>query len=145
MTLLQELEAKVVEYASNNITAMMGTIQITQNEKSDLKRFYEQLDSADRVSAAAFVKSKGFRPRTVGARGATGLCFRPGSSFFFSSARDELSVYQALYAVGVTAPGAARTSSRYTVFGSSPAAAPLPWNAVSQPNVVAVQLATSGP
>ena len=60
MTLLQEFEAKVVEYASNNITAMMGNIQITQNEKSDLKRLYEQLDTGDRVSAAAFVKSKGF-------------------------------------------------------------------------------------
>ena len=58
MTLLEEFQAKVVEYSTNNITAMMGTVTITSNEKEDLKLMFEKLDAADRQKAVEFLKGK---------------------------------------------------------------------------------------
>jgi hypothetical protein len=56
---LQEFQAQVDEYATNNITAMMSTIKVTQNERDDLKRMYALLSSADKPKAAEYLKSKG--------------------------------------------------------------------------------------
>lgn len=58
MTPLQQFEAKVVEYATNNIKAMMGTIEVTRNEKDDLKLLYGRLEKTDQQTALAFLKEK---------------------------------------------------------------------------------------
>ncbi len=60
MSALREFEEKLVEYANNNISALVGTIQITHNEKEDLKRRYHGLEKAEQAKAAEFAKSKGF-------------------------------------------------------------------------------------
>ena len=56
---LKEFEEKLDEYASNNISALMGAIQITQNERDDLVLMYKQLAAADRPAAAKLLKAKG--------------------------------------------------------------------------------------
>jgi hypothetical protein len=56
---LKKFKQKLNEYASNNITALMGTIQITQNERSDLMMLYNQLDPKDRLKAAKMLEEKG--------------------------------------------------------------------------------------
>ena len=56
---LKEFEEKLDEYASNNISALMGVIQITQNERDDLVLMYKQLAAADRLAAAKLLKAKG--------------------------------------------------------------------------------------
>jgi len=56
---LAEFKEKLEEYATNNITALMGAIQITQNERDDLMRMYQQLPAEDRPAAAKMLKAKG--------------------------------------------------------------------------------------
>ena len=56
---LQEFKEKLEEYATNNITALMGEIQITQNERADLMEMYQQLPTADQPAAAKLLKAKG--------------------------------------------------------------------------------------
>ena len=58
MTPLQQFQAKVDEYATNNIKAMMGTIEITSNEKDDLKLLYGRLEQKDQPAALEFLKAK---------------------------------------------------------------------------------------
>lgn len=56
---LRKFKKKLDEYATNNITALMGQIQITQNERSDLMLMYRQLAPADRPAAEKLLKEKG--------------------------------------------------------------------------------------
>ena len=56
---LAEFKEKLEEYATNNITALMGAIQITQNEWDDLMRMYRQLSAEDQPAAAKMLKAKG--------------------------------------------------------------------------------------
>lgn len=56
---LKEFKEKLNEYATNNITALMGAIQITSNERADLRLMYEQLAPADRPAAEKLLKAKG--------------------------------------------------------------------------------------
>lgn len=56
---LKELKEKLDEYATNNISALMGAIQITSNEQADLIRMYRQLAAADRPAAEKLLKAKG--------------------------------------------------------------------------------------
>lgn len=58
MTPLHQFQAKVDEYATNNIKAMMGTIEITSNEKDDLKLLYGRLEQKDQPAALEFLKAK---------------------------------------------------------------------------------------
>ena len=58
MTPLQEFLAKVDEYATNNITALMGTIQVTSNERDDLKLMLGKLEQADQAKAREALKLK---------------------------------------------------------------------------------------
>jgi len=56
---LKEFKEKLNEYATNNITALMGAIQITSNERADLRLMYEQLAPADQSAAEKLLKAKG--------------------------------------------------------------------------------------
>ncbi len=56
---LTEFKEKLNEYATNNISALMGAIQITTNERSDLMLMYRQLAPADRPAAEKLLKAKG--------------------------------------------------------------------------------------
>jgi|GEM_PF-2178906 len=56
---LKEFEEKLDEYATNNISALMGAIQITSNERADLMLMYRQLTAADRPAAEKLLKAKG--------------------------------------------------------------------------------------
>jgi hypothetical protein len=56
---LKEFKEKLEEYSTNNITALMGEIQITQNERDDLMMMYRQLPSSDQAAAAKLLKAKG--------------------------------------------------------------------------------------
>jgi len=56
---LKMFKKKLDEYATNNITALMGAIQITQNERADLMLMYRQLAPADRPKAEKMLKEKG--------------------------------------------------------------------------------------
>lgn len=56
---LRKFKKKLDEYATNNVTALMGEIQITQNERSDLMLMYRQLPAADRPAAEKLLKEKG--------------------------------------------------------------------------------------
>ena len=56
---LKMFKKKLDEYATNNISALMGTIQITQNERADLMLMYRQLAPADQPKAEKMLKAKG--------------------------------------------------------------------------------------
>ncbi len=56
---LRKFKKKLDEYATNNISALMGAIQITQNERTDLMLMYRQLAAADRPAAEKLLKAKG--------------------------------------------------------------------------------------
>jgi hypothetical protein len=56
---LAEFKEKLDEYATNNISALMGAIQITQNERDDLMLMYRQLSAEDKRAAAKMLKAKG--------------------------------------------------------------------------------------
>jgi hypothetical protein len=56
---LNEFKEKLNEYATNNISALMGAIQITSNERADLMLMYQQLAPADRPAAEKLLKAKG--------------------------------------------------------------------------------------
>lgn len=56
---LKKFKQKLQEYASNNVTALMGEIQITQNERADLILMYNQLDPKDKPKAAKLLQEKG--------------------------------------------------------------------------------------
>lgn len=50
---------KLTEYATNNITAFEGLVQITFNEREDLRLRYHQLSEADRATAREALKANG--------------------------------------------------------------------------------------
>ncbi len=56
---LKEFKEKLDEYATNNVSALMGAIQITSNERDDLRQMYRQLAAADRPAAEKLLKAKG--------------------------------------------------------------------------------------
>ncbi len=56
---LKEFKEKLDEYATNNITALMGEIQITQNERRDLLLMYQELAPKDQPAADQLLKAKG--------------------------------------------------------------------------------------
>ncbi len=56
---LKEFKEKLDEYATNNVTALMGAIQITQNEKDDIMLMYQRLAATDRPAADKLLKAKG--------------------------------------------------------------------------------------
>jgi hypothetical protein len=56
---LSEFKEKLNEYATNNISALMGAIQITSNERADLLLMLKQLAQADRPAAEKLLKAKG--------------------------------------------------------------------------------------
>ncbi len=56
---LKEFKEKLDEYATNNITALMGAIQITSNERADLMLMYRKLPAADRPAAEKLLKANG--------------------------------------------------------------------------------------
>jgi len=59
MVTLRKFKQKLEEYASNNVTALMGEIQITQNERADLILMYNQLDPKDKPKAAKLLQERG--------------------------------------------------------------------------------------
>ena len=56
---LDEFKKKVDEYLTNNITAMLGNIKLTSNERAELKVDLGKLDPAGRAAAEAYLKEKG--------------------------------------------------------------------------------------
>ncbi len=56
---LKEFEARLEEYGTNNISAFMGTLQITSTERDDLKLRFKQLSPPDQLEAARILKAKG--------------------------------------------------------------------------------------
>ncbi len=58
MTLF-DFEAKLKEFASNNITALEGNIQLTSNERAELQLMFKDLDAGDREKAASMLKQHG--------------------------------------------------------------------------------------
>jgi len=56
---LKEFEARLEEYGTNNISAFMGTLQITSIERDDLKLRFKQLSAPDQLEAARILKAKG--------------------------------------------------------------------------------------
>ncbi len=56
---LRKFKKKLDEYATNNISALMGAIQITSNERGDLMLMYQRLAAADRPAAEKLLKAKG--------------------------------------------------------------------------------------
>ena len=59
MVTLRKFKQKLEEYATNNVSALMGAIQITQNERADLMLMYNQLDPKDKPKAAQLLQEKG--------------------------------------------------------------------------------------
>ncbi len=56
---LKEFEAQLQEYATNNISAFDGTVQITSVERDDLKLKFKQLSAPDQLEATRVLKVKG--------------------------------------------------------------------------------------
>ncbi|MFT3842607.1 MAG: hypothetical protein QM723_36795 [Myxococcaceae bacterium] len=52
---LDEFAKKLKEFATNNISAMEGNIQLTANEVSELRLEWMKLPAADRTSALEMV------------------------------------------------------------------------------------------
>jgi len=59
MVTLRKFKQKLEEYATNNVSALMGAIQITQNERAGLMLMYNQLDPKDKPKAAKLLEAKG--------------------------------------------------------------------------------------
>jgi hypothetical protein len=51
--------SKLTEYLTNNVTALMGTIQLTSNERDELMQMFSQLSAEDKKQAEALMKTKG--------------------------------------------------------------------------------------
>ena len=58
MSPLEEFVAKVEEYTNNSVTAFIGEVQVTSNEREDLKQMFAGLEKADQVKAIAFLEGK---------------------------------------------------------------------------------------
>lgn len=56
---LGEFKEKLEEYATNNISAFLGKVQITEMEKTDLLQMYGQLSAPDQQEATKLLKGKG--------------------------------------------------------------------------------------
>ncbi|MBK7861333.1 MAG: hypothetical protein IPJ65_22515 [Archangiaceae bacterium] len=56
---LDEFKKKVDDYLTNNVTAMLGNIKLTSNERADLKVDLATLDAPSQQAATAYLKSKG--------------------------------------------------------------------------------------
>lgn len=59
MSTLNSFLAKLSEYANNNISAMQGHIQITHNEREDLKLLFCKLSATDKANALKAANDKG--------------------------------------------------------------------------------------
>lgn len=59
---LNEFKQKVEQFLTNNISAMMGAIQLTSNERAELKADLGKLSADEKKAAEAFLKAKGFEP-----------------------------------------------------------------------------------
>ena len=66
MSTLNDFLTKLEDYARNNISALQGHIQITHNEREDLKLQFAQLSQADRAQALAAAKAKGIDTESWG-------------------------------------------------------------------------------
>jgi hypothetical protein len=56
---LKDFKEKLEEYEKNNVSALGGAIQITQNEREDLLLVYQKLAKGDQPEAAKLLKSRG--------------------------------------------------------------------------------------
>jgi hypothetical protein len=56
---LDEFKKKVDDFLTNKVSAMLGKIQLTSNERADLKLDFDRLDHRERQAADAYLKSKG--------------------------------------------------------------------------------------
>ncbi len=55
---LDRFREKLNDYATNNITALLGQIQITANELDDLRLAFGELSPADQTAATALLREK---------------------------------------------------------------------------------------
>jgi hypothetical protein len=55
---------KLTEYASNNVTAFEGFVQITHNEREDLRLRFARLSEDDQRKALEAMRSKGIDTAT---------------------------------------------------------------------------------
>lgn len=55
---LDEFKTKAEQYLTNNVTALLGQIQLTSNERAELKLDLAKLDAAAKQAAQAWLKSK---------------------------------------------------------------------------------------
>jgi hypothetical protein len=56
---LQNFLSQLETFATNNITALMGTIQVTSHERETLKALYVALSKEDQAVAKQALKDKG--------------------------------------------------------------------------------------
>jgi hypothetical protein len=56
---LNQFKEKAEQYLTNNISAMMGHIQLTSNERAELKKYYLMLSDDDKKAAEANLREKG--------------------------------------------------------------------------------------
>lgn len=56
---LDDYKKKVDQFLTNNVTAMMGAIQLTSNERTELQMDLSKLSAADQTAAIEYLKSKG--------------------------------------------------------------------------------------
>jgi hypothetical protein len=59
MPTFNEFSDKLSEFLTNNITAMLGTIQLTSNERAELGLLLKKLNSDDQKKAQDLLSSKG--------------------------------------------------------------------------------------
>jgi hypothetical protein len=56
---LDEFKKKANEFLSNDVTAMLGEIKLTSNEREELKLDLAKLSAADQAAATEWLKTKG--------------------------------------------------------------------------------------
>ena len=59
MTPFETFKATLQEFATNNVTAMEGFIQVTFAEAENLKLMWATLEGADKVQAKELAKGRG--------------------------------------------------------------------------------------
>lgn len=59
MTPFETFKAQLDEFATNNVTAMEGFIQVTFAERENLKLMWEKLTPADRTPALKLAQDRG--------------------------------------------------------------------------------------
>lgn len=58
-SLLQQFLDTLEEYATNEVSALDGQMQLTTNELADLRRLFHRLDDGDRPQAAGAALRRG--------------------------------------------------------------------------------------